>query len=84
MTELASLLGEALAKAVAAEQAITEQLAFMVLERDHPRVHRQGTFQFQVTRLKGELAEAQAITDALRVSLARAAGHSKEKTHDNV
>lgn len=78
MTELTSLLGEALAKASATEDAITEMLAHMVLEREHPHVRRTGTYAFQVSRLKGELAEAQAVTDALRVSLARAADHSKE------
>jgi hypothetical protein len=75
---LPRLLGEALTKAEAVEHEITERLAHMVLERDHPRVQRQGMFAFQVTRLRAELVEAQGVTDALRASLARAATRSAE------
>jgi hypothetical protein len=78
-TEILTTISEALAKAVAVEDELTEQLAYMVLERDHPRVRRSGTFEYQVKRLKGELVEAHATTDALAKSLARATTQSEER-----
>lgn len=70
-TDLAATLGEAMQKAVAAEQLLTEQLAYAVLERDHPARHRPGSWAWHVGTIKKELADAQMTTDALARSLNR-------------
>ena len=83
MTNLNTTLIDAVSKAVEIEQALSEQLACMVLEREHPLVRVTGTYAWQVTRLKGELIEAQRTTDALRLAVARASA-VKGTRHDHI
>ena len=70
-TELMTVVAEAYQHALAAEQQLIDELAHAVLKRDHPRRVRQGTHDWKVIQIKGDLEAAESTTDALAKSLAR-------------